>query len=176
MPRPRHWLLLALCAAPAVLHAQRAGYHPAPEPRLRLSSESGLRIDVLVDAAALGGAEVEVAEITFPAGGRSGGAHGRQLREQAIERGRPQSHGALGAGLDFLANGIAMLRPAGQCDQDMEPLLIGTESHRYKTIYIYKRSEFRRGFGGGGYSPVRRNRNEKDIEEAVEGVPERPGA
>jgi ketosteroid isomerase-like protein/quercetin dioxygenase-like cupin family protein len=75
MPRPRHWLLLALCAAPAVLHAQRAGYHPAPEPRLRLSSESGLRIDVLVDAAALGGAEVEVAEITFPAGGRSGGAH-----------------------------------------------------------------------------------------------------
>lgn len=60
------FVLIAL-AIPAASAAQES-YRPAPTPTRILEGRAGLSIKVLVDAATLGGGEVEIAEITFPPG------------------------------------------------------------------------------------------------------------
>lgn len=74
---------LLVLAASVVAHAQEPGTTPAPEydkasagTRV-LSSESGLVIKMLLEASNLGGDELEIGEITFPAGTRDDGhVHG----------------------------------------------------------------------------------------------------
>lgn len=66
----------ALCAGGTGLAAQQAdGYARASAGTRELTLGSGTVIKMLLDASNLGGAEVEVAEITFPAGAPPGGAH-----------------------------------------------------------------------------------------------------
>jgi quercetin dioxygenase-like cupin family protein len=66
--------LLIVAPAPGV-HAQTA-YEPSSSGTRILEAESGLTIKMLVEASNLGGAEVEVGEVTFPVGsGAQGGGH-----------------------------------------------------------------------------------------------------
>lgn len=57
-------MLLAL----SPLLAEEGSYDPAPSGTRWLEGAGGLAIKVLVEEANLGGSEVEIAEITFPAG------------------------------------------------------------------------------------------------------------
>jgi quercetin dioxygenase-like cupin family protein len=86
--RPRRSASPLGALALGLLIATAAGAQPGESPRYEksgdgtavLSAPSGLAIKILVEAANLGSGEVELAEITFPAGSR-GGAH----RHGAIE-------------------------------------------------------------------------------------------
>jgi uncharacterized cupin superfamily protein len=62
---PAALLALPLQAAPA---DAQSTYQAAPSPTRTLRSANGLTIEVLVEAAGLGGTEVDIAEITFPPG------------------------------------------------------------------------------------------------------------
>lgn len=64
-------LLLLLLLA---LGAPQDNYQRSTDGTRRLVGENGLEIRILVEAANLGGGEVEVGEVTFPVGSR-GGAH-----------------------------------------------------------------------------------------------------
>jgi quercetin dioxygenase-like cupin family protein len=61
---------MLLSASPGL--AEEIAYEIAPHGTRWLDGAGGLAIKVLVEEANLGGAEVEVAEITFPAGARGG--------------------------------------------------------------------------------------------------------
>lgn len=68
-----------LVAAQSAAAQSAVSYERSTAGTRRLESESGLAITVLVEAANLGSAEVELAEITFPVGsgeGDSGHRHG----------------------------------------------------------------------------------------------------
>lgn len=66
--------LLGSFVAPRPVLPQASGYEPATEGTRILEGRGGLTIKVLVEASNLGSGEVELAEITFPAGSQ-GGAH-----------------------------------------------------------------------------------------------------
>lgn len=59
--------LLAVLLAAGPLSAQTT-YDPSPRPTRTLEGSNGLAIRVLIEAVNLGGGEVEIAEVTFPAG------------------------------------------------------------------------------------------------------------
>ena len=65
----RRYLFLALIASMlAGPLAAQAGYDPAPDPVRTLRNANGLTIKMLLEAADLGGTELEIGEITFPPG------------------------------------------------------------------------------------------------------------
>ncbi len=64
----RAFLVLALAMAIAPPVAAQASYEAAPAPTRVLEGRNGLSIRILVEAASLGGGEVEIGEITFPPG------------------------------------------------------------------------------------------------------------
>jgi quercetin dioxygenase-like cupin family protein len=102
-------LLLALAllpALPAAGGAQEApGYEPATRGTRVLEAPGGLTIKVLVEAANLGGGEVELGEITFPPGA---GASRRGHRHGAVE-----IFYVLSGRLDHIVNGHSHLLEPG---------------------------------------------------------------
>jgi len=62
---------LALTFLPGAAHAQADAYARASTGTRQVTLGSGTVIKMLLDASNLGGTEIEVAEITFPAGGPS---------------------------------------------------------------------------------------------------------
>lgn len=75
---------LALLAAPATLGHEtedQPAYEKAGKGTRWLEAESGARIKMLVEEANLGGGELEIAEIVFPAGRGPGGGHLHQSIE-----------------------------------------------------------------------------------------------
>lgn len=66
--------LAMVVASPAPGYAQAGDYARASDGTRELSFANGLHIKLLLEAANLGGSELEMAEITFPAGS-SGGGH-----------------------------------------------------------------------------------------------------
>lgn len=74
----RHLVLTLTVAVAATFATSAAGqntasYDYATSGTRWLESNNGLTIKVLVEASNLGGAEVDIGEITFPAGSRGGG-------------------------------------------------------------------------------------------------------
>lgn len=107
--RPAHGpcllaLPLLLLAAPA--SAQPAGsvrYEKSGTGTTLLTSPTGVAIQVLVEAANLGSGEVEVAEITFPAGSRGGRHHHGSIEILYLLEGR----------MDHVVNGVSHLLEPG---------------------------------------------------------------
>jgi uncharacterized cupin superfamily protein/ketosteroid isomerase-like protein len=82
MRRPRTLFVVSVSVFTACLGlssagvaAQEASYRPAVRADTVLEAPSGLRLRILVDAAALGEMALEVAELTFPGGARTGPEH-----------------------------------------------------------------------------------------------------
>lgn len=107
--RPAHWrpllaLPLLLLAAPASAQpAASVSYEKSGAGTTRLTAPTGLAIQVLVEAANLGSGEVEVAEITFPAGTRGGRHHHGSIEILYVLEGR----------MDHVVNGVSHVLEPG---------------------------------------------------------------
>ena len=68
-------IVLALLLAPGTGAAQVSGYEPGTSGTRLLQGRNGFSVKMLVEEANLGGTEVEIGEIVFPAGSRGGNGH-----------------------------------------------------------------------------------------------------
>jgi mannose-6-phosphate isomerase-like protein (cupin superfamily) len=66
---------LVLLLVPASASAQVNGYEPGTSGTRLLQGRNGFSVKMLVEEANLGGTEVEIGEITFPAGNEGGNGH-----------------------------------------------------------------------------------------------------
>jgi len=115
MVRPGVWpFLLLLAALPAPARAQRpdgGSYAPAPAPG-RCAALGPLGLRVLLDSAALGGGEVEIAELTLPPGWDDRGPghrHGR-VEVLVVLSGRLE-HVVNDSAAVLAAGGVGVVRP-----------------------------------------------------------------